>query len=44
MDSFRFEIVKHISKRETEGKAFTRWLAYFDDYCDEYYIERKEKK
>ena len=41
MEMFRNEVIKKISQRETIDKAFTRWLSYFDDYCDEYYIERK---
>jgi hypothetical protein len=34
--------VKHIAERELKDKAFTSWLSYFDDYCDEFYVERKE--
>ena len=38
---FREKILKHIAQRELEGKAFTKWLTQFDDFADEYYIERK---
>jgi hypothetical protein len=41
--AFREELVKHIARRETtEVKAFTKWLTQFDDYCEDYYVQRPE--
>ena len=41
MEEFREGIVRQIAKRELEVKAFIKWLADFDDVCEDYYIERK---
>jgi hypothetical protein len=37
---FREDIVRQIAKRELTDRAFTRWLSQFDDFCEDYYIER----
>jgi hypothetical protein len=31
--------VAHIAKRELEIKAYTKWLAWFDDNCVDYFIK-----
>ena len=38
--AFREGIIKHIARRETEHKAFSRWISQFDDYCEDYYIQK----
>lgn len=44
VQDFREDIVRHIAKRELDNRAFVCWLSYFDDFCDEYYVVRKEQK
>lgn len=39
---FREMIIRHIAKRETEEKAFTKWLTQFDDYCEDFYVQRPQ--
>lgn len=37
-------MVSHIAKRELEVRAYTSWLAWFDDNCNEYYIKSPPKE
>lgn len=38
--AFREDIVRQIAKRELVDKAFSKWLCQFDDFCEDYYIQR----
>lgn len=40
---FRENLVRHIATRETVDKAFTKWLSQFDDYCEDYYVQRPQQ-
>jgi hypothetical protein len=42
MEKYRELIVGHIAKREINERAFIKWVAYFDEFCGDYYIERKQ--
>ena len=44
IDHFRKEIVSYICQREVVAKAFTRWLCYFDDHREEFYVSLNPKK
>lgn len=44
IQEFREDIVKHIAQRELDKKAFTCWLSYFDDFCEDYYVKRKHSE
>ena len=35
-------MLSYIAQREIEDKAFTRWLCYFDDNKEDYYVTLKE--
>ena len=38
LEEFRKEIVSYIAQREIKDRAFTRWLCWFDDHKEDYYI------
>ena len=40
--TFREGIIEHIARREIDHKAFTQYLSYFDDFCEDYYVRRKK--
>lgn len=37
---FKEQLVRHIAQREIADKAFTKWLSQFDDYSEDYYIDK----
>ena len=38
VDEYRKTLLCYIAKREIEDKAFTRWLCFFDDNKEDYYV------
>ena len=38
VDDYRKTLLSYIAHREIEDKAFTRWLCYFDDNKEDYYV------
>ena len=38
VDEYRKVLLSYIAKREINDKAFTRWLCFFDDNKEEYYV------
>ena len=38
VDEYRKVLLSYIAKREISDKAFTRWLCFFDDNKEEYYV------
>ena len=38
VDEYRKELVSYIAQRELKDKAFTRWLCYFDDNKEDFYV------
>ena len=44
VDDYRKVLVSYIAQREIQDKAFTRWLCYFDDNKEDYYVTLKLQK
>ena len=38
VDDYRKTLLSYIAEREIRDKAFTRWLCYFDDNKEDYYV------
>ena len=38
VDEYRKTLVSYIAHREITDKAFTRWLCWFDDNKEDYYV------
>ena len=38
VEKYRCELVSYIARRELGDKAFTRWLCWFDDNKENYYV------
>lgn len=38
MDDYRKTLLSYIAEREIRDKAFTRWLCYFDDNKEDYFV------
>ena len=41
-DQYRKDLLSYIAQREIKDKAFTRWLCYFDDNKEDYYVMLKQ--
>ena len=38
VDDYRKTLLSYIAEREIRDKAFTRWLCYFDDNKEDYFV------
>ena len=39
VDDYRNVLLSYIAEREIKDKAFTRWLCYFDDNKEDFYVQ-----
>lgn len=39
IEEYRKVLVSHIASREIKERAFTSWLSWFDDNCEQYFIK-----